>query len=102
MVLFPLREGKMGFCHCWEKSAPIGQTATVTTKMLAEPEEDNVLFGGLCVSLNNAFVHTSSQNIGNEMRKDFFSRIMAWHSPFLNLTALASVPAPEKYCQVCL
>ena len=26
-----------------------------------------VLFGGLCGSLNNAFVHLSAQNIGNEM-----------------------------------
>lgn len=28
-----------------------------------------VLFGGLCGSLNNAFVHIASQNIGNEIRK---------------------------------
>lgn len=35
-----------------------------------------VLFGGICGSLNNAFVHISSQNIGNEIRKDCFDRIM--------------------------
>lgn len=29
-----------------------------------------VIFGGMCGSLNNVFVHMSSQNIGNEMRKD--------------------------------
>lgn len=37
-----------------------------------------VLFGGLCGSLNNAFVHVSSQNIGNEIRKDCFRRIMTF------------------------
>ena len=31
-----------------------------------------VLFGGLCGSLNNVFVHMSGQNIGNDMRKDSF------------------------------
>lgn len=40
-----------------------------------------VLFGGLCGSLNNGFVHLSSQNIGNEMRKDCFRRIMAFSFP---------------------
>lgn len=35
-----------------------------------------VLFGGLCGSLNNVFVHLSGQNIGNAMRKDCFRRIM--------------------------
>ncbi|MGN0386385.1 MAG: ABC transporter ATP-binding protein [Lachnospiraceae bacterium] len=37
-----------------------------------------VLFGGLCGSLNNVFVHLSAQNIGNEMRKDCFRRIMTF------------------------
>lgn len=37
-----------------------------------------VLFGGLCGSLNNVFVHISGQNIGNEMRKDCFRRIMSF------------------------
>ena len=37
-----------------------------------------VLFGGLCGSLNNVFVHLSGQNVGNEMRKDCFRRIMGF------------------------
>lgn len=37
-----------------------------------------VLFGGLCGSLNNVFVHLSGQNVGNEMRKDCFCRIMGF------------------------
>ena len=40
-----------------------------------------VLFGGLCGSLNNVFVHMSGQNIGNEMRKDAFRSIMAFSFP---------------------
>ena len=40
-----------------------------------------VLFGGLCGSMNNVFVHLSGQNIGNEMRKDAFRRIMAFSFP---------------------
>lgn len=40
-----------------------------------------VIFGGLCGSLNNVFVHMSSQNIGNEMRKDCFCRIMSFSFP---------------------
>lgn len=40
-----------------------------------------VLFGGLCGSLNNVFVHISGQNIGNEMRKDCFRRIMTFSFP---------------------
>lgn len=43
-----------------------------------------VLFGGLCGSLNNAFVHVSSQNIGNEIRKDCFRRIMTFSFPQLD------------------
>lgn len=43
-----------------------------------------VLFGGLCGSLNNVFVHISSQNIGNEMRKDCFRRIMSFSFPQLD------------------
>lgn len=43
-----------------------------------------VLFGGLCGSLNNAFTHMSSQNIGNEMRKDAFCRIMSFSFPQLD------------------
>ena len=37
-----------------------------------------VLFGGVCGSMNNVFVHLSAQNIGNEMRKDCFRRIMTF------------------------
>lgn len=37
-----------------------------------------VLFGGLCGSFNNAFVHLSGQNIGNEMRKDCFRKIVSF------------------------
>ena len=43
-----------------------------------------VLFGGLCGSLNNVFTHVSSQNIGNEMRKDAFRRIMSFSFPQLD------------------
>lgn len=40
-----------------------------------------VLFGGLCGALNNVFVHMSGQNIGNEIRKDCFRRIMTFSFP---------------------
>lgn len=40
-----------------------------------------VIFGGLCGSLNNVFVHMSAQNIGNEMRKDCFRKIMTFSFP---------------------
>lgn len=40
-----------------------------------------VIFGGLCGSLNNVFVHMSGQNIGNEMRKDCFRNIMSFSFP---------------------
>lgn len=40
-----------------------------------------VLFGGFCGSMNNVFVHMSSQNIGNEMRKDCFRKIMTFSFP---------------------
>lgn len=40
-----------------------------------------VLFGGLCGSLNNAFVHLSVQNIGNEIRKDCFQKMMTFSFP---------------------
>lgn len=43
-----------------------------------------VLFGGLCGALNNVFVHISGQNIGNEIRKDCFRRIMAVSFPQLD------------------
>lgn len=40
-----------------------------------------VLFGSLCGSLNNVFVHMTGQNIGNEMRKDVFRNIMTFSFP---------------------
>lgn len=40
-----------------------------------------VIIGGLCGSLNNVFVQVSSQNIGNEMRKDCFRKIMTFSFP---------------------
>lgn len=40
-----------------------------------------VVFGGLCGSLNNVFVHMTGQNIGNEMRKDCFRKIMTFSFP---------------------
>lgn len=43
-----------------------------------------VLFGGLCGSLNNVFVHLSGQNIGNGMRKDCFRRVMEFSFPQLD------------------
>lgn len=50
-----------------------------------------VLFGGLCGGLNNAFTHYSSQNIGNEMRKDAFRRIMAFSFPQLDRFSTGSL-----------
>lgn len=43
-----------------------------------------VIFGGLCGSLNNVFVHMTGQNIGNEMRKDCFDNIMTFSFPQLD------------------
>lgn len=40
-----------------------------------------VLFGGFCGSMNNAFVHMTGQNVGNEMRKDCFRNIMTFSFP---------------------
>ena len=40
-----------------------------------------VLFGGMCGSLNNMFAHLASQNIGTEIRKDCFRRIMTFSFP---------------------
>lgn len=39
------------------------------------------LLGGLFGSLNNVFVHLSGQNIGNEMRKDCFHKVMTLSFP---------------------
>lgn len=43
-----------------------------------------VIFGGVCGSLNNVFVHMTGQNIGNEIRKDCFRRIMTFSFPQLD------------------
>lgn len=40
-----------------------------------------VIFGGICGSMNNVFVHLTGQNIGNEMRKDCFRNIMTFSFP---------------------
>ncbi len=40
-----------------------------------------VLFGGMCGSMNNVFVHMTGQNIGNEIRKDCFRRLMTFSFP---------------------
>lgn len=50
-----------------------------------------VLLGGLCGSLNNVFVHISSQNIGNEIRKDCFGRIMTFSFPQLDRFGMGSL-----------
>lgn len=50
-----------------------------------------VLFGGLCGSLNNVFVHMSGQNIGNEMRKDCFRKIMTFSFPQLDAYGTGSL-----------
>ena len=38
----------------------------------------SVFSGGICGSLNNVFVNISGQNIGNDMRKDCFAKIMTF------------------------
>lgn len=43
-----------------------------------------VLIGGSCGVLNNIFVHISGQNIGNNIRKDCFCKIMTFSFPQLN------------------
>ena len=50
-----------------------------------------VLFGGLCGSLNNVFVHLSGQNIGNEMRKDCFRNIMSFSFPQIDRLGTGSL-----------
>ncbi len=49
------------------------------------------LFGGLCGSLNNIFVHLLGQNIGNEMRKDAFRRIMTFSFPQMDSFSAGSL-----------
>ena len=50
-----------------------------------------VLFGGFCGSMNNVFVHLSGQNIGNEIRKDCFKKIMTFSFPQLDKFSTGSV-----------
>lgn len=50
-----------------------------------------VLFGGFCGSMNNVFVHMSGQNIGNEIRKDCFGKIMAFSFSQLDKFGTGSV-----------
>lgn len=50
-----------------------------------------VLFGGLCGSLNNVFVHMTGQNIGNEIRKDCFRRIMTFSFPQMDCFGTGSL-----------
>lgn len=50
-----------------------------------------VLFGGFCGSMNNMFVHLSGQNIGNEIRKDCFRKIMTFSFPQLDKFGTGSV-----------
>lgn len=49
-----------------------------------------VIFGGFSGSMNNVFVHLTAQNIGNEIRKDCFRKIML--CPFLRWNSLEPVP----------
>lgn len=50
-----------------------------------------VLFGGFCGSMNNVFVHLSGQNIGNEIRKDCFGKIMTFSFPQLDKFGTGSI-----------
>lgn len=52
-----------------------------------------VLFGGFCGALNNVFVHLSGQNIGNDMRKDCFRKIMTFSFPQVNHFGTGSLVA---------
>ena len=40
-----------------------------------------VILGGFSGSMNNVFVHMTGQNIGNEIRKDCFRKIMTFSFP---------------------
>lgn len=50
-----------------------------------------VIFGGLCGSLNNVFVHMTGQSIGNEIRKDAFRKIMAFSFPQVDQFGMGSL-----------
>lgn len=70
-------DGILGFDHAG--SSDLNLIWTEGLKMIVL-----VLFGGLCGSLNNVFVHISAQNIGNDMRKDCFRKIMTFSFPQMN------------------
>lgn len=70
-------DGILGFNHAG--SSDLNLIWTEGLKMIVL-----VLFGGLCGSLNNVFVHISAQNIGNDMRKDCFRKIMTFSFPQMN------------------
>lgn len=50
-----------------------------------------VIFGGFCGSMNNVFVHMTGQNIGNEMRKDCFRKIMTFSFPQIDYFGTGSL-----------
>ena len=50
-----------------------------------------VLFGGFCGSMNNVFSHISAQNIGNEVRKDAFRKIMTLSFPQIDQMGTGSL-----------
>lgn len=50
-----------------------------------------VLFGGVCGSLNNVFVHFTGQNIGNDMRKDCFRKVMTFSFPQIDRFGTGSI-----------
>ena len=50
-----------------------------------------VILGGLSGSMNNAFVHMTGQNIGNEIRKDCFRRIMTFSFPQMDCFGTGSL-----------
>ena len=61
-----------------------------------------VLLGGIFGSLNNVFVHISSQNIGNEIRKDCFEKIMSFSFPQLDRFGTGTlVPRVTKVLPKC-
>lgn len=60
-----------------------------------------VLFGGLCGSLNNVFVHLSGQNIGNEIRKDCFRNIMTFSFQQLDRFGTGSLAVHDAVCRIC-
>lgn len=50
-----------------------------------------MLFGGFCGSMNNVFVHMTGQNIGNEMRKDAFRKLMTFSFPQVDALGTGSL-----------